>query len=74
MEKEKTEMEKLLEKVEGLEKSLKETQEENATLKKNNEDLTTRLTKLKVDGLTQKVDTGSNNTKVEEPIQFDFDM
>lgn len=71
---EKTEQEKLLEKVEGLEKTLKELQEENKTLKTNNDDLTSKLAKLKIDGLTKEVQ--KQDTKVEEPeeIQFDFDF
>ena len=71
---EKTEQEKLLEKVEGLEKSLKELQEENKTLKTNNDDLTSKLAKLKIDGLTKEMQ--KQDTKVEEPeeIQFDFDF
>lgn len=70
----KTEQEKLLEKVEGLEKSLKELQEENKTLKTNNDDLTSKLAKLKIDGLTKEMQ--KQDTKVEEPeeIQFDFDF
>ena len=70
----KTEQEKLLEKVEGLEKTLKELQEENKTLKTNNDDLTSKLAKLKIDGLTKEVQ--KQDTKVEEPeeIQFDFDF
>ena len=71
---EKTEQEKLLEKVEGLEKTLKELQEENKTLKTNNDELTSKLAKLKIDGLTKEVQ--KQDTKVEEPeeIQFDFDF
>jgi cell division protein FtsB len=71
---EKTEQEKLLEKVEGLEKTIKELQEENKTLKTNNDELTSKITKLKIDGLTKEVQ--KPDTKVEEPeeIQFDFDF
>ena len=71
---EKTEQEKLLEKVEGLEKKLKELQEENKTLKTNNDELTSKITKLKIDGITKEVQ--KQDTLVEEPeeIQFDFDF
>ena len=72
-EKEKTEQEKLLEKIEGLEKNLKDIQEENTRLKTSNEELTGKLAKLKVDGLTQQVKTDTNvEKKEEEPTEFDF--
>ena len=71
---EKTEQEKLLEKIDGFEKTIKDLQEENKTLKSTNEELTTKLAKLKIDGLTKEVQ--KQDTKVEEPeeIQFDFDF
>ena len=71
---EKTEQEKLLEKIDGFEKTIKDLQEENKTLKSTNEELTTKLAKLKIDGLTKEVQ--KQDTKVEEPeeIEFDFDF
>jgi regulator of replication initiation timing len=71
---EKTENEKLLEKIDGFEKTIKDLQEENKTLKSTNEELTTKLAKLKIDGLTKEVQ--KQDTKVEEPeeIEFDFDF
>ena len=72
-EKEKTEQEKLLEKIEGLEKNLKDIQDENTRLKTSNEELTGKLAKLKVDGLTQQIKTDTNvEEKKEEPTEFDF--
>lgn len=71
---EKTEQEKLLEKVEGLEKTLKELQEENKTLKTNNDDLTSKLAKLKIDGLTKEVQKQDTKVEEQEEIQFDFDF
>ena len=74
MPQEKTEQEKLLEKVEGLEKSLKELQEENKTLKTNNDDLTSRIAKLKIDGLTKEVQKQDTKVEENEEIEFDFDF
>ena len=71
---EKTEQEKLLEKVEGLEKTLKELQEENKTLKTNNDDLTSKLAKLKIDGLTKEVQKQDTKVEEQEEVQFDFDF
>lgn len=71
---EKTEQEKLLEKVEGLEKTLKELQEENKTLKTNNDDLTSKLAKLKIDGLTKEVQKQDTKVEENEDIEFDFDF
>ena len=71
--KEKTEQQKLLEKIEGLEKNLKDIQDENTRLKTSNEELTGKLAKLKVDGLTQQIKTDTNvEKKEEEPTEFDF--
>ena len=71
---EKTEQEKLLEKVEGLENKLKELQEENKTLKTNNDDLTSKLAKLKIDGLTKEVQKQDTKMEEQEEVQFDFDF
>ena len=72
---EKTDAQKLLEKVENLEKELKKFKDENETLKKNNEDLTNKIANLKIDGLTQEVQKPKEDTKVDdEPIEFDFDF
>ena len=66
-------LEEMSAKVEELEKEHNALKEENASLKKANEDLQSKVTSLKITGLTQKVDT---SVKVEQPeeVQFDFDV
>ena len=60
------------EKIARIEQALADKDNEIATLKASNEELTKKVNSLKIDGLVKKVDT---TPKVEdEEIQFDFDL
>ena len=60
------------EKLARVEQALADKDNEIATLKASNEELTKKVNSLKIDGLVKKVEP---TTKVEEEtIEFDFDM
>lgn len=66
------ELQKLLERVEKLEKSLAEKDTKISALETQNTELLTKLTTLKVDSLVRKVE--DTPAPVVEDISFDFDI
>ena len=70
MEKEK----ELLEKIEKIEKEMKDKDEKIASLEKANTELTSKVASAKVDGLVRKVEETTETKPVEEDITFDFDF
>lgn len=67
------ELKALIERVESLEKGLKEKDEKIATLENQNKELMGKVAGLKVDGLVAKVEETKQPVEPEE-ITFDFDM
>lgn len=72
MEKEKQPQETDAEKLARIEKALADKDNEIASLKASNEELTKKVNSLKIDGLVKKVEP-TTNVEPEE-IVFDFDM
>lgn len=64
----------LLEKIENIEKQLKDTQDENEKLKTENNDLRGKIASVKVDSLARQVEDTPQPQPVEEEITFDFDL
>ena len=64
----------LLEKVETLEKQMKDALEENSKLKTENEDLRGKIASVKVDSLTRQVEDAPQQPQDVEEITFDFDL
>lgn len=65
----------ILEKIEKLEKEMKEKDEKIASLEKTNSELTSKIASAKVDGLVRKVEETTETKPVEdEEITFDFDI
>ena len=60
-------------KINQLEQEHNALKEENAQLKKTNEDLQGKVNSLKITGLTQKVETEVVK-KEDEEVSFDFDL
>ena len=69
---EKDDNKELLEKVEQVEKQLKDVQDENTKLKTENSELRGKIASVKVDGLVKEV--AEPQTPKEEEITFDFDF
>lgn len=63
--------EEMTAKINELEQQHSKLIEENATLKKTNEDLQAKVNSYKITGLTKQVDTSVKEEK-EEPVSFDF--
>ena len=70
----KEELDKLLERVEKLEKGLQEKDEKIKSLEQANTELSTKLATAKVDGLVKKVEEVEEPKVENEEITFDFDM
>ena len=75
MEKEKTyTTEELLKKLEQLENSMKEKDEQIKTLTNEKNELAGKVASAKVDGLVRKVEETTETKPADEEITFDFDF
>ena len=64
---------KLIERLESIEKSLAEKDQQIKTLENQNKEYASKIANLKVEGLARQVEEVPEE-KVEEEITFDFDM
>ena len=70
---EKEDYDKLIERLESIEKSLAEKDQQIKSLEQQNKEYASKIANLKVEGLARQVDEVPE-PKVEEEITFDFDI